>query len=346
MGKLNEIYLDFGNGFWKSKHGKRIAMTRNAIVALSEQQWNAITQRGVPVLNADGGYLRVNGAPYAIGEQARRQIIAERPRGSARYTQEYYGVGLCFVMALMLEGKTTADVDLVASYAPQDVIYTKDIKASSVRSWRIDANGQSLRYNVKSATLFDEPLAGSANVIFTDNGDERRDNPLSDGATLVIDVGSYTADTVAIDGGHVDLTSLKSTVTGAIDALERFEQALKENNRLLFKGIKGIDIKRLERALLTGQFQAGAETIDCQREAREAVNVLANDVLEIVNSQGGYINYDQMLLTGGGSMIVYETLVTALPRARFILADNKGEMIFANVKGLEKTARALDKMGA
>lgn len=339
-----EVVFDFGNaeGKWFVPARDEYGSFTHAIARLSDTEWNNVIGRGKP----PEGYVKVNGIPYAIGKAARRHIIADRPKGAARYKETYYGVGLAYTLAEAIK-KNDANVRLFASHAPIDINYAKNLVQVSKQRWQVECRYGSLAFEVRNVGTFDEPLGGYSHYVFTREGRERKSNPLADATTLVIDVGGYTVDVVAVDpGGEIDLLSAGSTRTGVIDMTKGFEAEMRANNATMFQESGDLDLRRIEDAILTGEYKFGKVRIPCKREAEGAINGLVYDVSQVINSAGGAANYDVMLVTGGGAALIYEALVAANPRIDFIMAEkNRDLMKYANVFGGAKISTLLKAAG-
>lgn len=341
---MADFVLDFGNARikWFDPRSNAHGDNRHAIVQLTDAQWDAMIGRGKPA----PGFIRVNGTPFAVGDAARRYIIQERPKGASRYRDTYYSVGMCYALA---EGfkRSMRKVMLIASHPPVDIGYAPVLISAARKTWHVVSVHGETEFDVQDVFTFDEPLGGYSHFVFTENGQDRKRNPLQALTTLVIDAGGYTVDVAAIDtGGEIDPISLKSTRTGVLDVFEQFETELRGNNSTLFQDTGDIDAKKIETSLLSGQFKFGKVMIDCGREADAALNAFVNDVVQVINSAGGVANYDAMLLTGGGAALIYDRLVNALPRAEFLLAEPSMPLMkYANVFGGAKLVAMLRRIG-
>lgn len=339
------IAFDFGNarGKFYVPAARYYDDFRHAIAPLDDATWRRVVGRGAP----PAGVIRVNGQGYAVGDVARRYVIAERPTGASRYRPDYYGIGLAYAMA---EGFRTsqANVSLMASHAPQDIEYARFLKDSAMGMWEVESHLGRLQFNVRKVATFDEPLGGYSDFTLTNKGTERNNNPLRNITTLVIDVGGHTVDVAAIDsGGEIDVMSLKSTRTGILNLTSNFESALRANNPLNFQDAGDLDIKRVETAILTGLYKFGKVTIDCRVEAQAGINALVNDIRDIIQAAGGVQNYDVMLLTGGGAVLVADALQSVVNRAEFIYAESDTDLMkYANVFGGAKIHAMLRNVGA
>lgn len=342
---MTEVVFDFGNalGKWYVPRKNEYGSFPHAIARLSENDWSRIVGRGKP----PEGVVRINGTPYALGQAARRHTIQERPKGAARYRDSYYGVGLAYVLSEALR-KNDSAVSVFASHAPIDIDYARNLILAAKGLWEVEGRHGVQAFKVDDVMTFDEPLGGMSHFTMTEKGDERRNNPLADLTTLVVDVGGHTVDVVAIDpGGEIDLMSAGSTRTGVINLKQGFETELRANNSTLFQDSGDLDMRRIENAILMGKYKFGRLDIECAYEAQTAINGLVYDVGQVINSAGGVANFDVILMTGGGAALIYEALVEAMPRIDFIMAEkDRSLMMYANVFGGAKLSALLRKQGA
>lgn len=337
-----ELILDFGNarGKWFVPRLDTYGDFRHAIAQLSENEWQRRAGRRPPA-----GYIKVNGIPYAVGDAARRHTLKERPMGAARYTELYYGVGLAFAASEALK-TSDPNLSLKATYPPGDADYVQKLIIAAKHEWDVESEHGKMKFNVKRVGVIDEPLGGLAHFTFNVDGTERRRNPLANSTILVVDVGGYTVDTAAIDpGGVIDTKSLDSTRAGIINMTSDFEKEMRANNLNMFQDAGDLDIRRIENAILTGHYKFGKVDINCEAEAKGAVQSLVYDIKQIIGGAGSIQNFDAILVTGGGGALIYDALVEALPRMEFYLADsNRDLMKYANVFGAAKMFKAVRRM--
>lgn len=340
-----DMIFDFGNarGKWFNPRTNLYGDFRHALVELKAHQWETAVGRSK---TPPQGFIKVNGVPYVIGDAARRYVIAERPHGASRYRREYYGVAMAYAIAEAFK-KSVRNITLCATHAPVDIGYARNLRASAIGDWQVECEHGELTFNVRDVQTIDEPLAGYSHYVFTERGEERKKNPLAKVTTLVIDVGGYTTDVIAVDpGGQIDLLSGQSTRTGVIELVEGFERGLRAQYSTMFQDTGNIDIRRLEDAILSGSYRFGKLKLECDVLAQEAIAGLVNDVVQVINKAGGVANFEVMLLTGGGAALIYDTLCDALPRADFYLAEpNRDLMKFANVFGGAKVISLLRVLG-
>lgn len=341
---MPEIYFDFGNADVKFYDGiTNYNFFRHAIAPITESEWRKVCGRAK---QPPQGYISIDGRHFAYGDKARRYTLREKPRGADRYTDDYYGVALMAALSEMYDPSHRI-MNVFASHAPRDIQYADDIRKAILGRWQFVTHRGDYNLTVKTVETFDEPLGGFNHAVLTKDGRVLKSNPYRDSTVLVLDVGGFTCDVVAVDpGGQIDDGSLRSTVTGVIETFEFFERELRAEYSDMFKSVSRIDERRLENAMLTGNYQYGNVSLKCDDIGREAINTLVNDIVDVIKAAGGVANFDIVLLTGGGSALVYEALARAVPMIDFVMAEQEREdMRFANVFGGAKLFAMLKRLG-
>lgn len=285
---------------------------------------------------ADPEYFTVNGTHYAIGAKGKRHGTFERRHGAKRYTKDYYGIFLAMAMAQGFQ--ESANVYLVGSHAPRDVNYTNDLMDAAMGEWVVEWNNGIYRFNVVNGTTFDEPLGGWANTVLRADGKAYANKAINDGVTLVLDIGGYTTDGLVIDpGGQIDYSTATSESIGVINAVRDFEKNFRTENSAIIKDISRLDEEKINEAIRTGMFDLrGLGKINCASLAQETRQALANDVYGFYETFGGAAEYDCIILTGGGSALIYHELVAAIRHENILVADPRQEMdklFLSNVRG-------------
>lgn len=341
---MPEIYFDFGNADVKFFDGiKAYSYFRHAIAPITESEWRKVCGRAK---QPPQGYISVDGHHFAYGDKARRYTLKEKPRGADRYVSDYYGVALLAAISELYEPLHRV-INVFASHAPRDIEYAEDIRRAVLGRWQFVTHKGDYNLTIKTVETFDEPLGGFNHAVLTKDGKVLKNNPYRDSTVLVLDIGGYTCDVVAVDpGGQIDDGSLRSTLTGVIQTFEFFENELRSEYRDLFKSVGRIDERRLEDAMLTGTYQYGNTPLQCSGIGEAAINMLVNDISDVIKAAGGVANYDVVLLTGGGGALVYEALRQAVPMIDFIMVEEQREdMRYANVFGGAKLFSMLKRLG-
>lgn len=341
---MPDIFFDFGNADIKFFDGQKgYGYFRHAIAELSESQWRKIVGRSK---QPPEGYISIENRYYAVGDKARRYVLREKPRGADRYTQEYYGVALMLAISQLFDNSTRI-INLYASHAPRDIDYADDIIRASLGRWNFVTHNGDYSLTIKTVETFDEPLGGFNHAVLTKDGKLLKSNPYSKSTVLVLDVGGYTCDVVAVDPqGVIDDSSLGSTIVGVLDIRKWFEDELRSAYKPEFKGVGEIDERRIEEAMLQGFYKYGKLKLDCKDIGKQAIMSLTNDIIDVMKASGGVANYDVVLLTGGGSALVYDALRRAVQTIDFIMVEPERELMrYANVFGGARMFAMLKRLG-
>lgn len=343
MSKL--FFLDGGNSHLKFRSpdaaGLQEGILPHLFVRISEDEWKRASVRGAP----DEDFFRVNGIPYVTGAKVSRYNRFDRKYGEARYNENYYGVLAAMCMAKIFNANTKK-IFFVGSHPPKDVDYASDLMNAVVKSWDVEWQAKKMTFDVYDAATVDEPVAGWANLLLRKDGKAYARSELKDSVLLVLDIGGVTTDGVAIDpGGAIDYNSARSEKVGVLAAVEQFEKDFRSQNPKLLKGID-LDSTMAHEALRTGSFNLrGLGRHDCQSLASEIRRSLLDSIMDFYESFGGAASYDHIILTGGGSALLYDSLKEAIHHNSILLADQIPVLQFANVRGIEKWANLQIKIG-
>ena len=341
---MTVLVLDAGNSIIKGKTPGRDGEVSfsHAIRKLTEAQYNEILVRSRG--NPPPSFFKINDQPYVVGDEAERFGEVARRSGAARYTADYYSVCLAGILVRLFADTVT--VELFASHPPGDIAYRDDLMRAALGEHHIEFGERTLNFRVVYANTFDEPVGGLMNVMLNEDGRSYARSEINDGRSLVIDVGGHTTDWLAVNpGGEVDYSLAQSTPIGIQSALREFERSFRANNREVTKDVATLPPDRLREALRTGRFVGGGKTYKCDTEAREATSVLLNRIADTYqNVAGGPLPWDSIILTGGGSAILYDRLVPILKHQRVLLADDASSIHMANVRGGLKLYRLYEML--
>lgn len=343
---MSVLVLDAGNSIIKAKIVRREngeVTFPHAMKRLTEAEYATILSRaGSMGLSHD--YLKINGVPYVIGESAERHGITIQRSGAARYTRDYYGV--LAVAALVRLYDHSREIMMFGSHAPGDMKFRDDLMKSVIGDWDVETGTQKCHFRVTYANTFDEPVGGLMNVILTEDGQHYQHSEINGGRTLVIDIGGFTTDWIAVNpGGEIDYSLARSVPIGIQNVLADFEESFRANNLQAVKDTSVIPPSRIRKAIATGVFEGGGRKYPCMNEVTEATNVLLNRVADTYQKiAGGAFAWDAIILTGGGSGLLYKRLLPVLEHERVILADDLESIHLANVRGGMKLWRLYEAM--
>jgi hypothetical protein len=329
---MSVMILDAGNSIIKGKTPTRETAFPHAMKALTETEYEQILLRagrsGPPL-----DYIRVNGQPYVMGESAERHGTLTQRSGASRYRKDYYGIFVAAALGRLYE--RSGDVSLFGSHPPGDVAFRDELMNAAIGSWHIEVGGKERAFRVTYANTFDEPVGGLMNVILAEDGQHYKRMDINGGRSLVIDCGGHTTDWLAVNpGGAVDYSLAQSTPIGIQEVVENFERSFRANNLDAVRDTPTLPPDRVRYAIASGVFVGGGREFDCENEAREATNVLLNRIAETYQHvAGGALPWDSIILTGGGSAMLYDRLLPLLAHDHVILADDAESIHLANIRG-------------
>jgi hypothetical protein len=320
---MNVMILDAGNSIIKAKIARRESgelAFPHALQPLTENEYTTILSRAgkqAPPLD----YMRINGQPYVIGESAERHGLVTQRNGASRYTRDYYGIFAAAALGRLYE--RGGDVKVFGSHPPGDVQFRQDLMSSVVGDWAVEVGGTERKFRVTYANTFDEPVGGLLNVLLTEDGQHYQRSDINGGRALVIDIGGYTTDWIAVNpGGEVDYSLARSVPLGIQRVLADFEESFRANNLKAVKDTSVLPPDRVRKAIATGAFEGGGRKYPCEHEGREATNLLLNRVADMYQRiAGGALGWDSIILTGGGCGLLYKRLLPLLNHDKVILAE-------------------------
>lgn len=332
---MSVMVIDTGNSIIKAKIARRerseIAFP-HAFRQLSESEYEKILSR-VQINGNTQDYFRVNRIPFVVGESAERHGIITQRTGTARYTKDYSGV-LAAISLSKLYGHGR-EVAVFASHPPGDVKYRQDLMESMIGDWEVESGHSKANFRVIYANTFDEPVGGLMNVLLTEDGQHYQYPQIGDGRSLVIDVGGFTTDFLAVNqGGEVDYALARSVPLGIQTVINDFEESFRANNLEIVKNTPILPPERVRYAVSTGVFIGGGREYPCQEDVDEATSMFLNRFADTYQRlAGGALSWDNIILTGGGSALLHHKLVPILKHNNVILADMKESLHLANVRG-------------
>ena len=137
----------------------------------------------------------------------------------------------------------------------------------------------------------------------------------------------------------------RAKAIGIQEVVANFERSFRSNNRDVVRSTPTLPPDRVRDAIASGVFVGGGRQYDCENEAREATSVLLNRLGDTYqNLAGGALPWDSIILTGGGSAMLYDRLLPLLEHDHVILADEAESIHLANVRGGLKLWRLYEMM--
>jgi hypothetical protein len=343
---MSVMILDAGNSIIKAKIARKEQgeiVFPHAIRQLTETEYkNVMDRQGKAGNNQD--YLLINGKPYVVGESAERHGVTTQRSGAARYTRDYYGVLAAAALGRLYE--RGRDVMVFGSHAPGDMKFRQDLMKAVIGDWDVEIGKRTSHFKVTYVNTFDEPLGGLMNVILTEDGQHYQHTDLNGGRSLVIDIGGFTTDWLAVNpGGEVDYGLARSVPLGIQTVIADFEESFRAHNLEAVKDTPIMPPERLRRAISSGAYDGGGRKYAFENEVKEATSLLLNRLADTYQRlAGGALSWDSIILTGGGRALLYNRLLPILNHARVILADQIESLHLAKVRGGMKLWRLYEAL--
>lgn len=342
----NVVVLDLGYGLWKGKTAGREYDVRHALMPLPESDYESVMKasRNTP----PEGYIRVNGQAYAFGTIAEKRGAKKRS-GAGRYEAGYAGVAAAIMLSLLYPNTNAGgDVTAFVSYPPGDSNFENDLIDAILGRYHLQVGERENAFRIVEANSFAEPVGGLMNVMLRENG-QGAQHDLFGGDTLVIDIGEHTTDFISVDGsGVIDSVVYRSERIGIRSVVDNFERSLYGAYPDQLKDTAELPAHKIREAIRTGIFRAAGSEYLCGDLAREAAGQLLRQIENTYqNHAGGAAKWDSIVLTGGGSAMLFERLRSeVLKHNRVFIADNDFEAAHrANVRGGLKLWRFYEAQG-
>jgi hypothetical protein len=332
---MSVLVLDAGNSIINAKISRREKgeiTFLHALRQLTENEYQKIVSR-ISTNGNSKDYVRVNGVPFVVGESAERHGVLTQRSGTARYTRDYYGV-LAAISLARLYGRGR-EAAVFGSHPPGDVKFREDLMKSVIGEWEVEIGGSKANYRVIYSNTFDEPVGGLMNILLTEDGQHYQYPHVGNGRSLVIDIGGFTTDWLAVNpGGEVDYSLARSVPIGIQEVIASFEESFRTNNLDLVKDTPVLPPTRVRRAIATGVFEGGGKKYPCSQAVEEATSLFLNRFANTYQQvAGGALSWDNIILTGGGSALLYHKVKPILKHDNVILADSIESLHLANVRG-------------
>ena len=349
MAKQTPIYVIFdgGNSLWKSVifgddiKRREIVIPHAIIEDEGGTRFQSVQSRFAGDLkNFDREWLKFGEQSFVVGNSAEAEGVVTRKTGSAKYTNDYYGVSLmAILLAAMPQGHN--NIHVYASFPPGDNAYVRDLTDSILGKWSVETTAAVVvNYHIRSVQPYDEPLGGYICASCDPQGIPYKDSHLDKGSTLVVDVGGKVSSVMRVlQGGRVQYGNAKSIDIGIQDVVSLFTESLKRMHPEL-KGLRSFNDDIIRRALATGRYQFKGDELDCAESVRKATNTIINRLSTFyTNDFAGGANDNQILVTGGGGGALFHLLDEAFQHKRMFTAERPDAMHLANVRGGERICR-------
>ncbi len=275
--------------------------------------------------------IEYEGMRYFIGDIAYKQSTPRATMNGERFMNNE-GLSLMFSALLLLSTHQAEEVKIVTGLPVNDYVNLKDRYRQSLEGkhfiHRINtdgSNGEFYVFDVKEAKILPQPIGTIFDAVLSPNG-EIANKALASGRIAVLDIGKHTVDLAVTDG--LQFIDNKSTSFNDIGIFEAFKELSLE-----LKGI-GYDIapESIEPYIVNGKSLKGLPEIRERVFKNHAEKILSR----VVNSWSDLWSYDQIIITGGGALLISDSLYIAMDCDRVVFHRTP---TFSNCKGYYKFAK-------
>lgn len=353
------LILDNGNYKAKAIAGQTKISFLHQLALLMPHDYQRGIERYGKSQTAD--FLQIDGQSYAVGESAQYYNVIRR-QGAPRYTRSYYGVLFASAVARASASLGAKDakgvytdlkregLHVVASHASRDYAYRDLLMDALDGKWDFAVGGERFTFKVHSVETFEEPFGGYANRAFIKTDRGQWATPLHHETVGIIDVGGGTCGTLAVAaGGEVQYTAAASSDQGMNNAVERLRDGLKNDFPQIFAQARDIPLDRLQHAIRTGKYKGKGKTLDVQYLVDAALNPLLNEIYTMwMQSLGGGLGLDRVVLTGGGMILLGEQIKKLLDfeesAIEYATGNTTDLLEYANVSGASRFRELIQAM--
>ncbi len=303
--------------------------------------------------------IKVGDRYYVVGDEAYSVNPTFDPvRGRLKYEREYYGILFLRGIEELFGDQTPPAINAFVAHPPADLEFARPLMKSVAGKWRYEVNGRKRELLVDFVNHFDEIEGGVFNATSGIDGQPIDDlgQLIGGGPTLVFDLGGGSLDLARLKkDGSVDYDRpMVSERIGINSAINSFKQMFDyEYSELVSDAEDGIPRDMVNDIFMDKKhiLQTAGESIDCTRLYKDAIDPLIRDIVRSVRTYSrGSVAYNRVLLTGGGSGLIYEELrEVVFPKFAknqvLHTADHQRDLYKANVKGGLKMLEALKQEG-
>lgn len=311
---------------------------RHALIELSRDDFMSVMD--FKAYNPDA-YAIVNGRYYVMGQSAEDGYLNRlTEHGTERWTPEHAGALMAIMAKRLYPQVRNAKLVLMMTYPPghfgrRDKLLNAVNQTFRIRMYHDITNEYDSTFDVVAVRATSEANGGLSNLAL-DWGGSIMDNALISGRNLVIDVGGGTTDVQGFGRNGELLPDYRQSLgTGIEHVLRAFTNACHASWREFPDSPLP---SKLRSALVTGWW--GNQ--DLTEESNKALIPFVNSLVTTISGvAGSLLNWDNIILTGGGGYIVHKYLQEALGDNYPILLatgypDDEDAMVMANVIGAAK----------
>lgn len=351
---------DGGNFFWKMiRWNNGIIATEifdHAVVEIEKSEYNTrmyyLKGKFAPHL------LRVNfkgeDRYFVVGEEAYSIDPSFEPqRGRAKYTPEYYGVMFLSGILRLTGGKVPENINALLAHPPGDVELRMELMKSVARKWKFECSGVLYEVKVEYVNVADEFVGGVMDMTLGADGNELKDDLndkiFKDGRSriLIADMGGGSFDLAQMVKGSIDYTapmlSERIGLQQAIDATKReIDQLHIKDLRDAESGFPREEVIKMFMDSKNHKYYLFGKEYDGTAIYQDAVNPIIRQAVQAARKYtGGLARFSYVLLTGGGSGLLWEEITKHVfpqhaERKAVYMVTSASKLHLANVNGMAK----------
>lgn len=350
--KSQVVIGDFGNSLLKVKDNDRVdreeLVLPHAVVTISPTDFSKIQSQYGGTEFGDPSYFSFDDQCFVVGDAAEQYPSLKRLSSTSKYERNYLGaLAIGSLLRLFPEGHD--NLKMFVCQPPSDMMY-RERQMDAVRGeFEIQTSGkQKVHYHIQYVNTYQEPLGGYMNVILDETGEAYDDVAIKEGRVLILDVGGRVSSVVPANPDNpdnmIEYGRADSIHYGLLNVLEALNTLLRKRYFNEFARTNVISADRLRHALRTGVYRGGGKELPCQEEVKQAMDVLINNLRPLyLESAGGPLEYDHILITGGGGAAADRYLRNyLLDHDSVFLAAEPEFMHLANVRGGGKFWKMLE----
>lgn len=314
--------------------------------------------------NGDARYdvVSVGGLFYIVGERAYNEKSGqvETRRNLRKYEQPYITALLVSGLLRLYNGNIPPRINIMIAHAPLLYESVSTIRRSVLGTTRYSYIGGKGQFLVEYSEPYDEVVAGCMNILLNPYGQpyarETFDMDVTSGRWLFYDLGGGTLDLGQLRDGIPVYDNIESHDVGGNDAINTFCALVSKNHRKLVAGTKDQKFPReiAYEVLMTPDMalEHFGTIYTFKDEFDEAFSPLVRSSQRLVaDYTNGWLGYKGVIAIGGVCGVLYNQLEDMVfagfkgdtkgkkPRIKPV-EDNLAEMVFGNIRGAGRWARA------
>ena len=328
--RTNIIGCDNSNASFKAFGGRKVLCYTNVLQEVKTSNTSALLRNKKDIFSVDG-------KQYTIGGN-----IGSGGKDESRYYSKQFKLETQIALSQLVVGDVKEEFKIItgvpANLAERDDIIDK-IKNNLIDNYEVTHNKVHKRFVISHVGVVSQPVGTLYYNLFDINGNAKtNDKSVYSKNFLIIDIGFGTTDLVELSaskglGDNVTLTrAMSDYVSNLYKAIEyEYPESRLSSTEITPYELDNMLIDNDILSLPRGDYKVGHIKESLQQE-------FATEIKSALGKHGyNFEKYHQIILTGGGSIILYKALKEVFNNdKRVILIDDP---IMANVKGFYTLAK-------